>query len=190
MRSGIPWSIDGKGSLTTVTCAVLGSMRIAWRTTTVPRLKGPAIAGTTTASPYGPALYGPVRNTLPGRKNGVAPGPAPVWTLPTCESAGQLPAAASASEQSGTPASLASKPGGSVTLRLEKYWSVSERENESTNGVNAPAWRLLTPAVKAGWNPLTHPLSIANVSDGLAAAPPFQGVRDVVVVYDPLDSGV
>jgi hypothetical protein len=43
--SGTPSRIVGNGSLTAVTCAVVGSTYRAWRTTTVPRLNGPATAG-------------------------------------------------------------------------------------------------------------------------------------------------
>jgi hypothetical protein len=46
----------GRGSETTVICAVCGSMRIELRTTTLPRLKGPATAGTTIERPNGPPL--------------------------------------------------------------------------------------------------------------------------------------
>src|SRR5450759_3429876 len=51
----------GNGSETTVACAVCGSIRIEPLTTTFPRSNGPAIAGTTTASPNGPPLYDPVK---------------------------------------------------------------------------------------------------------------------------------
>lgn len=51
-----PSRIVGNGSLITLTCASVGSTWIDWRTTTVPRLNGPAIAGTVTANPYGPPL--------------------------------------------------------------------------------------------------------------------------------------
>ncbi len=69
------------------------------------------------------------------------------WTVPICEPAGQLGLAASAapegllavaasaaSEHNGTPATLASMPGGSETESPESSWSVSEREKDSTNG--------------------------------------------------------
>ena len=63
--SWTPRSIVGNGSLTTVAWAVVGLMRIEPRIVTgLPfssRLKGPAIAGTSTTSPNGPPLYGPVR---------------------------------------------------------------------------------------------------------------------------------
>ena len=55
----------GNGSLTTVTAAVDGLILIEARVTTLPRLYGPAFAGTTTDRPNGPPLYGPVRYTLP-----------------------------------------------------------------------------------------------------------------------------
>ena len=51
IRNGTPSRIVGNGSETAVTCASLGSIRSDWRTTTVPRLYGPAIAGITVASP-------------------------------------------------------------------------------------------------------------------------------------------
>ena len=43
--SGMPCRIVGNGSLVTVICAVCGSTLIAARTTTLPRLNGPATAG-------------------------------------------------------------------------------------------------------------------------------------------------
>ena len=49
--NGMPSRIVGNGSLTTVACAVCGSIRIAPLTTTIPRLNGPATAGTCTTSP-------------------------------------------------------------------------------------------------------------------------------------------
>src|SRR4029077_4993101 len=55
-RSGTPSRICGRGSLVTVSAAVLGSMFSAARTTTVPRLKGPALAGTMIDRPYGAPL--------------------------------------------------------------------------------------------------------------------------------------
>src|SRR5579862_5728523 len=88
IRSGIPSRIVGSGSDTSVTWAVVGSTYSAWRTTTVPRSSGPASTGTTTASPYGAPLYGPVRYASPDRKNGSGPLPAPVCTVPTCDPAG------------------------------------------------------------------------------------------------------
>ena len=48
--------IVGNGSLTTVICAVCGSTLTAARTTIVPRLNGPATAGTTMISPNGAPL--------------------------------------------------------------------------------------------------------------------------------------
>src|SRR5664279_3402361 len=48
---GMPLRIVGKGSETSVTCASVGSMKSAWRITTVPRSNGPATAGTMTATP-------------------------------------------------------------------------------------------------------------------------------------------
>jgi len=59
--SGMPWSIDGRSSEVIVRWASFGSTAIAARTTTVPRLNGPATAGTTIERPNGAPLYGPVR---------------------------------------------------------------------------------------------------------------------------------
>ena len=51
IRNGTPSRIVGNGSETAVTWASVGLISSAWRTTTVPRLYGPATAGTTVASP-------------------------------------------------------------------------------------------------------------------------------------------
>ena len=64
----------GSGSETTVTCASVGSTSIAWRTTTVPRSNGPAIARTADRQPERRALVGPVRDTEPLREERLAPG--------------------------------------------------------------------------------------------------------------------
>ena len=53
IRSGIPSTICGSGSLVTVSALVLGSTLMAERTTTLPRLNGPATAGTTMLRPNG-----------------------------------------------------------------------------------------------------------------------------------------
>src|SRR5437588_7751583 len=58
-RTGMPSTNVGKASDCAVTCASRGSMCSELRTSTVPRSKGPATAGTTTARPYGPPAYGP-----------------------------------------------------------------------------------------------------------------------------------
>ncbi len=52
-RSGIPSRICGNGLLVTVNAAVLSLMLIRERTTTLPRLNGPAFVGTTMLSPNG-----------------------------------------------------------------------------------------------------------------------------------------
>jgi len=45
IRSGTPSTCCGSGSLVVVICEVTGLMPIAARTTTLPRLNGPATAG-------------------------------------------------------------------------------------------------------------------------------------------------
>ena len=55
-RSGIPSRIWGTGSLSTRRCASVGSTKTAARTTTVPRSKIPAWAGTTIDSDSGAPL--------------------------------------------------------------------------------------------------------------------------------------
>src|SRR6202041_1219718 len=95
---------------------------IAERTTTVPRLNGPASAGTTTDRPNGAPLYGPVRNTgscaLPacGTYTGSGPGPALTTTCPIWLAAGQVPWLACGSGHSCTWESIPSSPGGVVTV--------------------------------------------------------------------------
>ena len=61
MSSGTPFMIDGIGSEVAVSCAVLESTWTAILVTTVPRSKGPAVAGTTMARLIGAPLYGPAR---------------------------------------------------------------------------------------------------------------------------------
>src|SRR5205807_4295 len=63
-RNGTPLTIVGR-LLVAITRPLYGSTLIAARVTTVPRLKGPATAGTGTDRPYGAPLYGPVMNTGP-----------------------------------------------------------------------------------------------------------------------------
>ncbi len=60
MRSGTPLRILGS-VLSTITWEVNGSTVIPARVTTVPKLKGPATAGTLIDRPYGEPWYGPVR---------------------------------------------------------------------------------------------------------------------------------
>jgi hypothetical protein len=87
----------------------------------------------------------------------------------------------------------ARSPGGSVTVSPEIPWSVSERENESVNGENAPATGLVVSAVKVGANPFTQPALVANESDGLAGGPESgadQGINVAIVVKTPQPSGV
>ena len=57
----MPLTNVGNGSLVIVTSAVCGSTSIFERTTTLPRLNGPATAGVTTSRPNGAPSYGPVR---------------------------------------------------------------------------------------------------------------------------------
>ena len=58
-RMGTPSAICGSGVAVIVSAAVAGLTAIAARTTTFPRLNGPATAGTTMTSPNGRPLYGP-----------------------------------------------------------------------------------------------------------------------------------
>src|ERR1019366_3849262 len=82
IRSGTPSTSCGNGSLVVVICAVFGLMAIVARTTTFPRLNGPATAGVTMDSPNGAPLYGPVRYTRPVSHNGSEPAPAATWSCP------------------------------------------------------------------------------------------------------------
>ena len=58
-RNGMPSRICGNGSLVTVNAVVFGSTLIRARTTTLPRLNGPACVGTTMLRPNGAPSYGP-----------------------------------------------------------------------------------------------------------------------------------
>src|SRR5580692_7123808 len=59
--AGTPFTNVGNGSLSIVTAAVAGFTLILERTSTSPRLKGPATAGVITSSPNGAPLYPTVR---------------------------------------------------------------------------------------------------------------------------------
>src|SRR5580692_1276763 len=169
---------------TTVTCAVVGSIRRDWRTTTLPKLNGPATAGTTTDIPNEPPLYGPVRYALPVFARGLGPGPDSASTVPICDASGHVPAFACASPQSGTPLRFATKPGGKSTLSPPSSWSVSSRENDATNGEYPPACRFVSAAVNAGLNPLTQPVVIGKEANGSASGPESgadHGSRSLVV---------
>src|SRR5271165_306316 len=138
-RNGTPSLICGSGSLVTVIWPVLGSMRIAERTTSSPRSNGPALSGTTTDRPKGAPLYAPVRYTGPESQNGCEPAPAATVAVPICEADGHCPSCACGSPQSGTPAILPSSPGGVVTVIPPRSCSPSLRENWTANGVLPPA---------------------------------------------------
>jgi hypothetical protein len=70
--------------------AVCGSMKTAARTTTVPRSKGPALAGTAITKLSGAPRYGPARKIGPcSRKKGVGPTPMPIELEPTRLAGGQ-----------------------------------------------------------------------------------------------------
>ena len=87
----------------------------------------------------------------------------------------------------------ASRPAGRETDRPESSWSVSDREKDSANGVWAPAWALVVPAVKVGEKPVAQAETMLNVSPGAAGGPDSgadQGVREVVVENAPQPSGV
>ena len=86
----MPWRIVGIGSETVVTWAVSGSIRRAFRTTTLPRSKGPATAGVTTARRERGAFVGAGEvGVAGGMRRGSGPAPAPARTVPTWLAAGQ-----------------------------------------------------------------------------------------------------
>jgi hypothetical protein len=85
----------------------------------------------TSSQPYGAPLYGPVRYTVPGRKNGCGPDPAPASTVPTCDAAGH--AAVADGVHTGTLPTLASSPGGKRRSQTEELLvgiTPGERERE------------------------------------------------------------
>ncbi len=69
-----------------------------------------------------------------GSQTGCGPAPAATFTAPTWLAAGQLPVAAFASGQSGTPAIFAATPFGRVTPIAETFCSPSLRARLKTNG--------------------------------------------------------
>src|ERR1044072_52005 len=69
-RTGTPSLIWGNGSDFTLPCTVLGSTKIADLTTSSPRSKGPAWAGTTATPLSGAPLEGPARYKAVGRRPG------------------------------------------------------------------------------------------------------------------------
>ncbi len=96
MSSLAPPKTSGIASETTWIWADSGSTKSGTRTTTVPRSKGPATPGVTTASESGAPLYGPARKALPAIESGEEPLPAAIVATPTWLSAGQLDLAFSA----------------------------------------------------------------------------------------------
>src|SRR4051794_90722 len=107
--------------------------------------------------------------------SGLGPVPVPTVVDPTLEASGQLPAAASALEQSGTPASLASKPGGMTVVRPAMFCSPSARVSCRLNAEEDPACGLSSPALSLGAKPPVEQFSsMVNVevcrtgSDGRA----------------------
>ena len=98
------------------------------------------------------------------------------------DAAGQAPVADGV--RSGTLAMSASRPGGSVTLSPESSWSVSLREIDTANGLNARP-RCWSTRGERGVETVTQLELIPNESVGPAAAPPFQGLNDDVAVNVP-----
>ena len=58
------------------------------------------------------------------------------------------------------------------------------------NGLNAPAWVSVIPAVNDGLKPSPQPESTVNSLDRSAGAPALHGVSCDVVVYLPQSDGV
>ncbi len=105
------------------------------RVTTVPRLNGPATAGTTIERPYGAPPYGPVRNAAPVNEYGSLPAPAAIVTVAILLAAGHAPRAASGSPHSGTEGIAPSRPGGSVVVICAGYCCASLRVTFSVKGL-------------------------------------------------------
>src|SRR5665213_1693612 len=148
----MPSRINGNASVEIVNWDVVRSTLIAARTTTVPRLNGPAIAGTAIDSPNGAPRYGPVRYAGPETVNGSGPAPAPAVAVPICEAAGQVPCAACDSPHNGTPVRTPNSPGGVDSEIPERACCPSGRSTFNTNGVKAPAVVLVLPASEDGAN--------------------------------------
>src|SRR5450759_3043881 len=128
-------------------------------------------------------------HALPPRRSARRP-PAPAVVVPICEAGGHVPVLAWASPHSGTPAIFPSSPGGVCTVIPPSRCSPSWRENVTLNGLKPPAWLFVVPALNDGLNPPPHPVLMLNVSDGVTAGVPLQGVSDVWVWNVPHDGGV
>lgn len=182
--------LEGSGSDTTRRRVVLRSTWIAALTTTVPRLNGPATAGTTMESPSGAPPYAPVRYTRPPRLNGLEPAPDATRVVPTWESAPQVPAAACAAPQSGTRASRPVSPEGSVTAILEISCWPSGRDSLRRKPVLRPATGFGEPATKDGAKPPEHPATLNVLEAPAGASAPFHEVSDAFVTLGPQLAGV
>ncbi len=95
-RSGTPSRICGiaygpVSSSVIVAVELSASMLMRARTTTRPRLNGPAIAGVTILNPNGAPPYGPVRYTVPSISNGCEPAPEATLVVPIFDASGQCP---------------------------------------------------------------------------------------------------
>src|SRR4029077_2646975 len=120
VRNGTPSIICGSGSLVTVNAEGCGSTLSAARTTTSPRLYGPAFAGTTTESPNGAPSYPVVKYTGPDCQNGCEPAPTLAVATPICDAAEHVPSFACGSAHRGIPATLPNNPSGICTLIAER----------------------------------------------------------------------
>src|SRR4029077_10530450 len=196
-RSGTPLKIVGR-TLSTVTRAVVGSTLIVARVTTVPRLNGPAVAGTAIESPYGAPLYGPVRNTGPANWNGVEPDPAVTAATPILLASAQVPALASASPHSATAGIAADRPSGSIVLTFCRYCWPSARPSTNVKFVWPPAFAawLAVACVSENGSGDGHapPLPLLSTVNGAIAGEnglvPENGTRLACVVAVPHVSGL
>src|SRR5512144_361439 len=113
-----------------------------------------------------------------GIQRGNGPTPEAAFRVPIWLAAGQLAVTASASEQRGTPPSLASRPWGRWTSREAGLASPSWRVRVIVKGVKAPAAKLSGPAERVGEKtPLLQPLTICIGVSPMVRALPDQGVN-------------
>src|ERR1700710_223554 len=110
--------------------------------------------------------------------------------------------AMSASGQKGTPASLATMPGGSLIEKRLISCSASVLNNLTLKGENLPAALLIEPAIRPGWKggrppegqaPPSGPCSIWKepvLSIASASLLAEKGVNFATVLYSPQEDGV
>src|SRR4051794_4413792 len=190
MATGTPPMICGIGRVLTVR-PPSGRRTIAARIATVPRSTGPTLPGRAIARPARPPSVGPVSDTVPLSGTGAPPVPASALTVPTLLFAGQVPASALASGQTGTPLRLPARPGGRFAVTRVRFSSASLRETViATAPAGRPAAVEVALTLRAGANASGRPWSIVKVAVACLGAVPLHGVSVAVSGLVPQVGGL